>query len=146
MAAKRSSLLWPLASTSSKRGRLTVPPARLLRASGFLPAPPPESEAKPALAEANSSAEASDVGTPASGEGITAMEGVDGSLVREVLKMSDDQIPSQETLDKQQKENTDSWNAEEWTWERIEQERLRGLEVVDGYTNLDTKLFEEWVQ
>ena len=74
------------------------------------------------------------------------MEGVDGSLVREVLKMSDDQIPSQETLDKQQKENTDSWNAEEWTWERIEQERLRGLEVVDGYTNLDTKLFEEWVQ
>lgn len=59
--------------------------------------------------------------------------------------MNDDQIPSQETLDKQQKENTDSWNVEEWTWERIEQERLRGMEVVDGYTNLDTKLFEEWV-
>ncbi|CAI7572298.1 unnamed protein product [Penicillium viridicatum] len=129
-----------------KKGRLTVPPGRLLRASGFLPAPPPESKAKTALAEADSSAEASDVGTPASGEGITAIEGVDGSLVREVLKMSDDQIPSQETLDKQQKENTDSWNVEEWTWERIEQERLRGLEVVDGYTNLDTKLFEEWVQ
>ncbi|KAJ5940849.1 hypothetical protein N7516_001017 [Penicillium verrucosum] len=130
-----------------KKGRLTVPPGRLLHASGFLPAPPQESEAKTALAEAqSSSAEASDVGTPVSGEGITAMEGVDGSLVREVLKMSGDQIPSQETLDKQQKENTDSWNVEEWTWERIEQERVRGLEVVDGYTNLDTKLFEEWVQ
>ncbi|KAJ6181047.1 hypothetical protein N7519_011508 [Penicillium mononematosum] len=119
---------------------------RLLRASGFLPTPPPESEAKTALADAEFSAETSDVGTPGNGEGITAMGGVDETLVREVLKINDDQIPSQETLDKQQKENTDSWDVEEWTWERIEQERLRGLEVVDGYTNLDTKLFDEWVQ
>lgn len=127
-----------------KKGRLTVPPERILRTSGFLPAPPVESEAKPALAD--SSAEASGVDTPASGEGITATGGVDGSLVREVLKLNDDQIPGQETLEKQQKENTGSWNVEEWTWERIEQERLRGLEVVEGFTNLDTKLFDEWMQ
>ena len=129
-----------------KKGRLTVPPERLLRASGFLPAPSPGSADKTALADVNSSAEASDVGTPASGEGITAMGGVDGSLAREVLKINDEQIPDQETLHKQQKENTDSWDVEEWTWERIEQERLRGLDVVDGYINLDAKLFDEWVQ
>ncbi|KAJ5826746.1 hypothetical protein N7447_003509 [Penicillium robsamsonii] len=127
-----------------KKGRLTVPPARILRASGFLPAPPPESEAKTALADVDS-AEASGVDTPGNGEGITATGAVDGSLAREVLKMNDDQIPAQETLDEQQKENTDSWNVEEWTWERIEQERLRGLEVVAGYTNVDAKLFDEWV-
>jgi hypothetical protein len=128
-----------------KKGRLTVPPERILRASGFLPTPPPEREAKTALADAEFSAETSDVGTPGNGEGITGMGGVDETLVREVLRINDDQIPSQETLDKQQKENTDSWDVEEWTWERIEQERLRGLEVVDGYTNLDIKLFDEWV-
>ncbi|KAJ5793719.1 hypothetical protein N7457_000318 [Penicillium paradoxum] len=126
-----------------KKGRLTVPPERLLRTGGFLP-PAPEGEDQPALVD--SSADASGVDTPASGEGITATTGVDGSLVREVLKMNDDQIPNQETLAKQQKENTDSWNVEEWTWERIEQERLRGLDVVAGYTTLDAKLFEEWVQ
>ncbi|KAJ5493799.1 hypothetical protein N7463_009886 [Penicillium fimorum] len=127
-----------------KKGRLTVPPARILRASGFLPAPPPESEVKTALADIDS-AEASGIDTPGSGEGITATGAVDGSLVREVLEMNDDQIPAQEILDEQQKENTGSWNVEEWTWERIEQERLRGLEVVAGYTNMDAKLFDEWV-
>ncbi|KAJ5187975.1 hypothetical protein N7491_004297 [Penicillium cf. griseofulvum] len=129
-----------------KKGRLTVPPERILRASGFLPTPPPESEAKTTLADVDSSAEASGVDTPGIGEGITATGGIDGSLVREVLKMNDDHIPGQEVLDKQQKENTDSWNVEEWTWERIEQERLRGLEIVNGYTNMDAKLFDEWVQ
>jgi hypothetical protein len=125
-----------------KKGRLTVPPERLLRASGFLPAPP-EIEAKTALVD---SAEASGLDTPGSGDGITATGGVDGSLVREVLKMNDDQIPEREVLEKQQRDNNDSWNPEQWTWERIDQERMRGLEVVDGYTNLDIKLYDEWVQ
>jgi hypothetical protein len=125
-----------------KKGRLTVPPERILRTGGFLPAPPPDAEAKTALAD--SSAEVSGDETPGNGEGITATGGVDGPLVQEVLKLNDDQIPGQEALEKQQKENTDSWSAEEWTWERIEQERVRGLKVVDGYTNLDNKLIDEW--
>jgi hypothetical protein len=126
-----------------KKGRLTVAPERILRASGFLPAPPAGIEAK--ATPADSSADASGVDTPGSTEGITAT-GVDGSLVREVLKLSEDQIPGQETLEKQQKENTDLWSSEEWTCERIDQERQRGLKVVDGYTTLDDKLFDEWKQ
>ncbi|KAJ5351304.1 hypothetical protein N7452_000278 [Penicillium brevicompactum] len=125
-----------------KKGRLTVPPERILRTSGFLPAPP-ENEAQAALID---SAEASGVDTPGAGDGITATGGVDGSLVREVLKMNADQIPAQETLEKQQKDNNDSWSSEEWTWERVDQERLRGLKVVEGYTDLDTKLSDEWAQ
>lgn len=125
-----------------KKGRLTVSPERILRTSGFLPAPP-ENEANAALID---SAEASGVDTPGAGEGITATGGVDGSLVREVLKMNADQIPGQEILEKQQKDNKDLWSSEEWTWERVDQERLRGLKVVDGYIDLDTKLYDEWVQ
>ncbi|KAJ5091661.1 hypothetical protein NUU61_006531 [Penicillium alfredii] len=125
-----------------KKGRLTVSPERILRAGGFLPAPPAGSQAK--SAPVDSSTETSAIGTPASGEGITATGGVDGSLVREVLKMSDDQIPDREVLAEQQKANSDSWSPDEWTWERIDQERLRGLEVVAGYTDLDNKLYEEW--
>lgn len=125
-----------------KKGRLTVSPERLLRASGFLPMPP-KGEAKTALAD---SAEASGVDTPGSGDGITATSGVDGSLAREVLKLKDSQIAARETLEGQQKDNNESWNTEEWTWERIEQERQRGLSVVEGFTDLDDKLYNEWVQ
>ncbi|CAL5871087.1 uncharacterized protein PFLUO_LOCUS5333 [Penicillium psychrofluorescens] len=125
-----------------KKGRLTVSPERILRASGFLPAPPADNT-KTVL---DSSAEGSAIGTPASGEGIAdTAAGVDGSLMREVLKLGDEQIPSREKLEEQQKENEDLWSSGEWTWERIEQERLRGLGVVNGFTDLDTKLHEEWL-
>ncbi|KAJ5682329.1 hypothetical protein N7462_005494 [Penicillium macrosclerotiorum] len=127
-----------------KKGRLTVSPERILRLGGFLPMLPPEIEPKNAPAE--SSAEASVIGTPASGEGITASGGVDGSLVREVLRLSEGQIPGHEVLEKQKQVNSDSWDSKEWSWERIEQERLRGLAIVDGYINLDEKLHGEWAQ
>jgi hypothetical protein len=124
-----------------KKGRLTVAPERILRLGGFLPTPPVENQT---VSAEDSSTEASEIGTPASGEGITATGGVDSSLVREVLKLNDDQIPSREVLEEQQKANSDLWSTEEWTWGRIEQERLRGLQVVDGYINLDEKLNGEW--
>lgn len=120
-----------------KKGRLTIAPERLLHASGFLPARP-EGQAD--------STDVSGIGTPASGEGITAESGVDGSLVREVLKLDDDQIPGRATLEAQKKVNSDSWYASEWTWERIEQERRRGLSVVEGYSSLDAKIHDEWKQ
>lgn len=126
-----------------KKGRLTVPPERILRAGGYLPTPPAGIQNK--TGPVDSSTEASAIGTPASGdEGITATGGVDGSLVREVLKIENDQLPRREVLEEQQKANADSWSSGEWPWERIEQERLRGLAVVDGYINLDDKLHREW--
>lgn len=128
-----------------KKGRLTVSPERILRAGGYLPTPP--ASAQNNSAQVDSSTEASAIGTPASGdEGITATGGVDGSLVREVLKIENDQLPRREVLEEQQKANADSWSPGEWPWERIEQERLRGLSVVDGYINLDDKLHREWVE
>ncbi|EAW07612.1 acyl-CoA thioesterase [Aspergillus clavatus NRRL 1] len=122
-----------------KKGRLTVPPERVLRASGFLP-PRPAGSATPEVADSN---EPSGVGTPAGGEGLPAnVSGVDGSLVREVLKLQGEEKPEQSAAE--QKSNAETWDSGEWTWERIEQERLRGLTVVEGYTTMDAKLYEEW--
>ncbi|KAJ5180709.1 hypothetical protein N7492_003919 [Penicillium capsulatum] len=128
-----------------KKGRLTVSPERLLRASGFLPA---SDENSTQSAPVDSSTDASGVGTPASGEGITAGE-VDGSLVREVLKISDGQIPRSDALEDEKRINAASWNTEEWSWERIEQERLRGLQVVKPYIDVDQEVgkeCEKWTQ
>ncbi|KAI9923581.1 hypothetical protein ASPWEDRAFT_40472 [Aspergillus wentii DTO 134E9] len=126
-----------------KKGRLSVQPERVLRASGFLP-PRPDGSSAPVNGGPDST-DGSGVGTPANGDGITAgAGGVDGSLVREVLKMDDEDMPEQGSLDAQKKANSDSWNEGGWTWERIEQERLRGIEVVEGYSGLDAKLHDEW--
>lgn len=122
-----------------KKGRLTVSPERILRASGFLP-PRPEGWLAPAAESDNSG-----TGTPASGDGITAESGVDGSLVREVLRLNDDQIPGRATtLEADKKTNSDSWDKGEWSWERIDQERRRGLDVIEGYSSLDAKIHDEW--
>ncbi|KAE8149396.1 hypothetical protein BDV25DRAFT_130396 [Aspergillus avenaceus] len=137
---KRTLFATALAKYVVKKGRLTVPPERVLRASGYLPPRPEGAVPEPGLVD--SPADVSGAGTPS--EGIAASSGVDGSLVREVLKLNEGDISGQGNLAAKRKENADSWNTDEWTWERIEEERLRGLKVVEGYVSLDAKLHEEW--
>ncbi|EPS25782.1 hypothetical protein PDE_00718 [Penicillium oxalicum 114-2] len=139
---ERTLLATALSKYVVKKGRLTVEPGRILRLAGFLPTPPAGHSA--AKFNADSSAEASAVDTPVSSEGITAAGGVDGPLAREILKLNDDELPSREALEEQRDTNAKSWDSNEWSWERIEQERLRGLRVVDGYINLDAQLSAEW--
>ncbi|KAL2828436.1 hypothetical protein BDW59DRAFT_170938 [Aspergillus cavernicola] len=122
-----------------KKGRLTVAPERVLRRSGFLPERP-EGGSTSADSEAEA-AHVSGTGTPA---GITAAaSGVDGSIVREVMRLQDGDIPESGKLEGERKANEASWD-EGWSWERIEEERLRGMKVLEGLCTLDSKLFEEW--
>lgn len=118
---------------------MTIPPERVLRVSGFLPERPEGAGETP-----EGSKDTSGVGTPDSKEGLVTATGVDNSLVREVLKIESDKIPDQETLEQEKKANVGSWDAEEWTWERIEEERLRGMKVLEGYSTLDARLQDEW--
>ncbi|PYI35837.1 hypothetical protein BP00DRAFT_333338 [Aspergillus indologenus CBS 114.80] len=129
-----------------KKGRVTVPPERVLRASGFLPERPAGSVASSAggggsLTPGESGSEEGQL----LDEGITATgtaTGVDAAVVREVLL---DAGGGEDAVKEEQRErNVHSWNEEDWPWERIEEERLRGLRVVEGYAGLDAKLFEEW--
>jgi hypothetical protein len=118
-----------------KKGRWTVPVERLLRAGGYLPPRPDGATPVPGLKETST------VGTPASGaEGITSA--IDGTkLAREVSKLSADMLERQRKV-----KNTAaaSWDTEEWTWERIEEQRKRGLEMIQGYLTLDSKLYDDW--
>ncbi|KAL2865406.1 uncharacterized protein BJX67DRAFT_373262 [Aspergillus lucknowensis] len=128
-----------------KKGRLTIAPERALRKSGFLPERP-EGDAAGAGAGTTAaeveSADASGTGTPS---GITATaSGVDGSFVREVLKLQDGQIPETGKLEAERRANEASWDGGEWNWERIEEERARGMKMLEGFCDLDSKLFEEW--
>ncbi|RAH65712.1 acyl-CoA thioesterase [Aspergillus aculeatinus CBS 121060] len=125
-----------------KKGRVTVPPERVLRASGFLPERPVGSVGSGSLTPGESgSGSGSEEGQL--DEGITATAtGVDAAVVREVLLDAGD--GDEAAKEEQRVRNVHSWNEEDWPWERIEEERLRGLKVVEGYAGLDAKLFEEW--
>lgn len=125
-----------------KKGRLTVPIERVLRASGFLPARP---DAAPSLSAATmaalSEADLSSTATPRTQDGLTDTTLDEVKLVEEVTKLGDH---APEVLQKQQKENAASWTEDEWSWERIEEQRKKGLEMVNGFISLDDKLHENW--
>jgi Thioesterase-like superfamily len=124
-----------------KKGRLTVPIERVLRASGYLPARPDGSAVPiPALA-ALSSKDISSTATPQTQDGLTETTLDEVKLVEEVSKLGEH---APEVLQKQQKENAAAWTEEEWSWERIEEQRKKGLEIVHGFISLDNMLYEGW--
>ncbi|KAL3456899.1 hypothetical protein BJX64DRAFT_281019 [Aspergillus heterothallicus] len=125
-----------------KKGRLTIAPERVLRKSGFLPERPEGGASGSETVTGVESEDASGTGTPA---GITAAaSGVDGSLVQEVLKLQDGKIIEGSKLEAEKTANQASWDGKEWDWERVEAERMRGMKVLEGFFDLDSKLFEEW--
>ncbi|PGH17671.1 hypothetical protein AJ79_01033 [Helicocarpus griseus UAMH5409] len=124
-----------------KKGRLTIKPTQVLKAGGLIPDRPDgieTSNGTPNASEIGSAA-----GTPVNGEAINAGEGLDESLVRQVLTLTDSSDLSQAVLDNKKRDNSSSWDHEEWTWERIEEQRLKGLDAVKAFIGLDARLFKE---
>ncbi|WEW61658.1 hypothetical protein PRK78_007150 [Emydomyces testavorans] len=117
----------------TKKGRLTVRPEKVLRASGLLPARP-EGEV--------STAPSSSLESPASGELVNGDNGLEEAGIREVLTLEESMSLDQAVL-RNDKKTRSAWDELLWTWEKIEPERLRGLEVVRGFINMDAKLYEE---
>lgn len=109
-----------------KKGRLTVRPERVLRASGLLPDRPKGEEVL---------ASPSPVESPAAG-------GSGGEALREVLTLAGD-MEIDETAVESNKKRLESATQAGWSWERIEQERLRGLDKVRSFIDIDSKLFAE---
>lgn len=116
-----------------KKGRLTVSPARILQASGLLP-PNPNGDTQSTSSSATE--------TPASGEAISTGEILDEPVVRKVVSFTQGADLDQAILESQKRANMSSGEGV-WTWDRIEQERLRGLEVVRSFIDLDEKLAGE---
>jgi hypothetical protein len=115
-----------------KKGRLTVPPERILRASGLLPPKPDGSD---------SSSSSSDLESPPNGEGIHAAEGLDEAAAREVMAMAEDAVLEPSVVETSRADSC--LDMAPWTWESIERERHRGLKIVASFIDIDAKLSEE---
>ncbi|KLJ05521.1 hypothetical protein EMPG_10995 [Blastomyces silverae] len=136
-----------------KKGRLTIKPAKVLKASGLIPDRPAvavpassSSSSPPSLSSSNgttnTSSEAQSMGgTPSNGEAIPAGEGLDESVVvREVLALTESSDLSEAVLANERRDRRRSWDQDGWTWERIEERRVRGMESLGAFIGLDANL------
>ena len=100
-----------------KKGRLTIPPERLLRASELLPPKPADHETPPISMTPDITATAS-MDTTATSVAATLTPDNAGEVMAASL-------------------NAKGHPSDEWTWERVEEERERGMRIAEMYNGLD---------
>ena len=99
-----------------KKGRRTIPPERVFRASGLLPPKPADQETPSMSMTPNPEGTSIDVAAVSLGANLSP------DNAGEVLAAS---LTAQAS------------GSDEWTWERIEQERQRGMKVAEMYNSME---------
>lgn len=99
-----------------KKGRLTIPPERVFRASGLLPPKPADHETPPMSETPNPEITSNDAAVTSVAANWTPDNA--GEVMAASLTAKD-------------------VGADEWTWERVEEERRRGLKIAELYNSLD---------
>ncbi|KAK4693898.1 hypothetical protein P7C71_g3585, partial [Lecanoromycetidae sp. Uapishka_2] len=105
-----------------KKGRLTIPPERVFRAAGLLPPRPNDIDSPPISLTPNPEGMSVDVAAASVAESLSPENA--GEVMAASLTAKDDDG--------------------EWTWEKIEAERIRGLKIAHMFNGLDA-LNEEFM-
>ncbi|KAL8808567.1 MAG: hypothetical protein Q9200_004245 [Gallowayella weberi] len=116
-----------IAKYVAKRGRLTIPPERILQDSGLLPSKPKDQETPPVSETPAMPMEGDTLPTGAALQDITSLNAE--TLIDEAL---DDPKVAETARDKQG-----------WDWERVEGERQKGMRIAEAW-NMTEKLSEEF--
>lgn len=116
-----------------KKGRLTIPPERVLRASKLLPPKPPADDPDPEPSPSPTLPATSTTPTPPeSSSSNTAAAAV--SLVDHAITPAHNE---EDVVVESLKAATVDDGDGEWTWERVEAERKRGLGVAEMWASLE---------
>ena len=99
-----------------KKGRLTIPPERVFRASGLLPPKPADHETPPMSETPNPEVTSNDAAVTSVAASLTPDNA--GEVMAASLTAKDA-------------------DSDDWTWERVEEERKRGLKIAELYHSLD---------
>jgi len=133
-----------------KKGRFTVRPERVFAMGGWLPERLIKEEKErseidqgngewgiPSVSGAEEEDSAGDAGQEGGGDGL-ASANVPPVVEKVVL---DEEAAAGATTGEACGTN---WEAEAWSWDEVEEERLRGLDVARGWLALDGELFAEF--
>lgn len=99
-----------------KKGRLTIPPERVMRASGLLPPRPADQETPPVSMTPN--------------QEDTSNDAAIASLAADLTPANAGEVMAASLM-------AENANSDEWTWERVEKERQRGMKIAELYNGLD---------
>jgi Thioesterase-like superfamily len=141
-----------------KKGRFTVKPERIFTASGWLPNKPHgEANGEAKQASEKGIERALTAHDPPPDRSASIEESNKQDTVQKEGGLSLLQLP--ETVEKvifdeegaaaavgesNKEEERTAWNAEAWSWEDVEDERLRGLQLAKGWMALDGELYGEF--
>ncbi|KAJ9602222.1 hypothetical protein H2200_013342 [Cladophialophora chaetospira] len=114
-----------------KKGRFTVPPERCFITAGWMPERPESVDP--------SSEEASIAPTPQEGL-VAAIPSSLGSTTEGLVEKLEKATATETEA------ATSGSSSGEWDWHRIEQERLRGLQIAAGWLALDQELKDEFLR
>jgi len=103
-----------------KKGRLTIPPSRVLEGSGLLPPKPDEISTPADTPSLPPDEQASKPGS------ISSEPAVEEQQSRELAKDLTDAAFTASVAD-----------AKEWNWQQVEDERVRGMELAEMFNGLD---------
>lgn len=145
-----------------KKGRFTVMPERVFGMAGWLPQKPGGKKAG-RMNESNGTGDveravevgdkraSSPSGVPVNDDKGEEVEGEadDGLSSAHIPKIAEKVVLDEEAAAAAVAASTvesakTTWNAEAWSWDEIENERLRGLQLVKGWLALDRELQEEF--
>lgn len=132
-----------------KKGRFTVRPERVLRAAGWLPEKSgeeePEKSEKSNGREGASSPSLADKGEDGLSRAEHAVEGLKSAQIPELgEKVIVEEDTAAAAAFPASESGKAAWNAESWSWDEIEGERLRGLELASRWLALDAQLYDEF--
>lgn len=102
-----------------KRGRMTVPPERILQASGLLP-PKPKSHSTPPFTDSPA--------IPIEGDALPTTAAL---ITQDVTSTAADSL-----IDAALKANP-AQGEEKWDWAKVEQERLRGMQIASAWSTTE---------
>ncbi|KAL8704542.1 MAG: hypothetical protein Q9225_008081, partial [Loekoesia sp. 1 TL-2023] len=99
-----------------KRGRITVPPERILQASGLLPPKPGNRryETPPVVTDSPA--------VPVEGDAIPTIRDVTSTAAEDLIDAALNLRPT---------------GNEEWDWDRVDRERLRGMEIAEAWSRTE---------
>jgi len=103
-----------------KKGRLTIPPSRVLEGSGLLPPKPEETSVPDTIPSPTPNGQA------IAPRGISSEPPMEG---QQSLESTKDLIDASFTAP--------GGLAEEWSWKRVEDERVRGMKLAEIFNGLD---------
>lgn len=136
-----------------KKGRFTVKPGRVLGLGGWLPKEKNSHEEEDVVngsdegmveVDASPASSSSSTGTAGEKDQDYALSSEPITELAEKVVLDENAIAACADLLSTRDGREAVWNAEAWSWDEIEEERVRGMQLVKSWLALDTILYDEF--